>query len=488
MGKVKYHIKLNGLPGICDASEGNCPYGGNDQHFDTYEEAYAVSQQRYEMELSSEYMDALFDNIQNPTEENKEHLEKLESIFLNHNHERQFRPILTMAPKTLKPGDDEEAREFLDNGVIERWQYEAATHLNANEEFTIKDLKRAYSPYILMGSKLERIDPKDEISIKGSLTIPIATMREVDERAVVEVWSESFEPISNIRKAQLAFSRGIKIGKRSTPKDEEDIRRLRLKALESASKLYNLALFTPDFEDNKKYFEVWNDNRETVLYPNENLSVEDRKREQQEVIKALDDTFNKYYPVWTKYQLEHIRKLDDKVYPKTDFEHIIDSPHHPLVRYPVAFQEERARSKFYIPDIEPHTDLTYEENETGKGQYYKIKWYSDNSYKKTPIDIQEEAAKNERIYRQTVCGLRSVARRIKGVPEYGGIYIPLSDTYKGQNPGKLAPERVYLKEIVTYDTWYPREFKEDFIKGNIDISSTGVPWLSETISNYGNSK
>ena len=36
---TKYHIKKDGTPGKCNAREGNCPFGGAEQHFDTSEEA-----------------------------------------------------------------------------------------------------------------------------------------------------------------------------------------------------------------------------------------------------------------------------------------------------------------------------------------------------------------------------------------------------------------------------------------------------------------
>lgn len=35
----KFHINKHGIPSPCRAQKGNCPYGGEDNHFDTQEEA-----------------------------------------------------------------------------------------------------------------------------------------------------------------------------------------------------------------------------------------------------------------------------------------------------------------------------------------------------------------------------------------------------------------------------------------------------------------
>jgi iron only hydrogenase large subunit-like protein len=40
---TKYHITSKGQPGKCRATQGNCPYGPNDQnHYDSEEQAYAT--------------------------------------------------------------------------------------------------------------------------------------------------------------------------------------------------------------------------------------------------------------------------------------------------------------------------------------------------------------------------------------------------------------------------------------------------------------
>lgn len=48
-GKVKYHVNpFSGMPSICRAKKGNCPYGGasgDDYHYDTFQEAQAASQE-----------------------------------------------------------------------------------------------------------------------------------------------------------------------------------------------------------------------------------------------------------------------------------------------------------------------------------------------------------------------------------------------------------------------------------------------------------
>lgn len=50
---LKYHINPKvGIPTICRAKDGNCPYGGPESHYDSFEEAQRVSQEKFE----SEYM------------------------------------------------------------------------------------------------------------------------------------------------------------------------------------------------------------------------------------------------------------------------------------------------------------------------------------------------------------------------------------------------------------------------------------------------
>lgn len=47
----KYHINPNtGLPGVCHATKGNCPYGGPEIHYETYSGALMDSQRKLEKE------------------------------------------------------------------------------------------------------------------------------------------------------------------------------------------------------------------------------------------------------------------------------------------------------------------------------------------------------------------------------------------------------------------------------------------------------
>lgn len=53
----KFHIGKNGLPSICKAKQGNCPLGGEENHFNTKQEAYKAVENRLEEKyktLSSE--------------------------------------------------------------------------------------------------------------------------------------------------------------------------------------------------------------------------------------------------------------------------------------------------------------------------------------------------------------------------------------------------------------------------------------------------
>lgn len=48
---AKYHIKKDGTPGVCRAKNGNCPLGGNENHFDSMEAAQDAAQERMEQEF-----------------------------------------------------------------------------------------------------------------------------------------------------------------------------------------------------------------------------------------------------------------------------------------------------------------------------------------------------------------------------------------------------------------------------------------------------
>lgn len=45
---MSYHIKSDGLPGICKAKPGNCPLGGQNDHYENKEEALKAGQERLE--------------------------------------------------------------------------------------------------------------------------------------------------------------------------------------------------------------------------------------------------------------------------------------------------------------------------------------------------------------------------------------------------------------------------------------------------------
>lgn len=45
---AKYHIKKDGMPGVCRAQDDKCPLGGNDEHFPTKEEAQNYADKKNE--------------------------------------------------------------------------------------------------------------------------------------------------------------------------------------------------------------------------------------------------------------------------------------------------------------------------------------------------------------------------------------------------------------------------------------------------------
>lgn len=58
---TKFHINKNGVPAPCRAKPGNCPYGGEDSHFKTQEEAQARANELNEAEFG------LFSHDENST-------------------------------------------------------------------------------------------------------------------------------------------------------------------------------------------------------------------------------------------------------------------------------------------------------------------------------------------------------------------------------------------------------------------------------------
>ena len=45
---AKYHIKKDGMPGVCRAQNGKCPYRSESEHFPTKEEAQNYADKRHE--------------------------------------------------------------------------------------------------------------------------------------------------------------------------------------------------------------------------------------------------------------------------------------------------------------------------------------------------------------------------------------------------------------------------------------------------------
>jgi hypothetical protein len=44
----KFHIKPDGTPALCKATKGKCPYGGEESHYNSKEEAYEAFQNKME--------------------------------------------------------------------------------------------------------------------------------------------------------------------------------------------------------------------------------------------------------------------------------------------------------------------------------------------------------------------------------------------------------------------------------------------------------
>lgn len=78
---MKYHINPNtGMPGTCYAKQGNCPYGGEDSHYSSYEEAqdraYEIMEAKYP--IAGDPMDFDEDNMQVFSEDESEVMKEYE--------------------------------------------------------------------------------------------------------------------------------------------------------------------------------------------------------------------------------------------------------------------------------------------------------------------------------------------------------------------------------------------------------------------------
>lgn len=89
---AKYHINKNGTPAICKAKDGNCPLGGEGEHFDSKEEAQVEADRRGESEFGIingvKQSDKKKDNDEKEAEEKKRTREEREK------HEEKERKAL----------------------------------------------------------------------------------------------------------------------------------------------------------------------------------------------------------------------------------------------------------------------------------------------------------------------------------------------------------------------------------------------------------
>ena len=66
---MSYHIKKDGTPDICRAKPGNCPLGGDENHFQTIEEAQIYADKLNEEQILEEYKNNFLRNFDNKFKE-----------------------------------------------------------------------------------------------------------------------------------------------------------------------------------------------------------------------------------------------------------------------------------------------------------------------------------------------------------------------------------------------------------------------------------
>ena len=85
----KFHVNSEGRVMPCNAQSGNCPFGGDDQHFDSFEEAQLAADKKNEL-LTREMIDAAYE-IEELAEEMYELVEQMKNILEEVAPEELFR-------------------------------------------------------------------------------------------------------------------------------------------------------------------------------------------------------------------------------------------------------------------------------------------------------------------------------------------------------------------------------------------------------------
>lgn len=128
---AKFHIKKDGTPGVCNAKQGNCPYGDAQHHFPSQEQA-------------QEYADKI-------------NLEKLEAASKKSNHE--FMQNFSVTVQNLQQFTD----EVLQNKVSQESYKKCVTLLNNLEDAREK---HQWSDMVELTAELEELR---DANIKESL-------------------------------------------------------------------------------------------------------------------------------------------------------------------------------------------------------------------------------------------------------------------------------------------------------------------------------
>lgn len=109
----RFHINKHGVPAPCRAKPGNCPLGGDDQHFTTKEEAQEYS------DSTNEKKHSLLPQVKNNTDFNLD--------------ETEFKGLMNKAVDVVLKAKDKEPRERIE-GVVKSRNWEDKTLIIRDED------------------------------------------------------------------------------------------------------------------------------------------------------------------------------------------------------------------------------------------------------------------------------------------------------------------------------------------------------------------
>jgi len=140
MARGKFHINDEGRVMPCNAQSGNCPFGGDDQHFDNFEEAQLAADKKNELLTKGDDDDYSSSETQKVTQEMIDAAYEIEELA------EGMYELLEQMKNILREVDPEEAyraesywMSHIDGALFNRSQILGGSFVSAQE--TLDSLK-----------------------------------------------------------------------------------------------------------------------------------------------------------------------------------------------------------------------------------------------------------------------------------------------------------------------------------------------------------